>query len=115
MLVLSRYRVLPGEREGFLEEAGAALRVLSGRPGCRAARLARALDDPELWVLHSEWDSVGAYRRALSSYDVKVHAVPLMYRCIDEPSAFEVRLDARSGAVEEVAGALADDAWTGER
>ena len=35
------------------------------------------------------WQSVGAYRRALSNYDVKVVAVPLMYRAIDEPSAFE--------------------------
>jgi hypothetical protein len=32
---------------------------------------------------------VGDYRRALWHPDVKVRAVPLMYRCIDEPSAFE--------------------------
>ena len=32
---------------------------------------------------------VGAYRRALSSYDVKVGAVPLLSRALDEPSAYE--------------------------
>jgi hypothetical protein len=32
---------------------------------------------------------VGAYRRALSNADVKLRAVPLMYRCVDEPTAFE--------------------------
>jgi hypothetical protein len=33
---------------------------------------------------------VGSYRRALSSYDVKVTAVPLLSLAYDEPSAFEV-------------------------
>jgi hypothetical protein len=32
---------------------------------------------------------VGAYRRALSSYDVRVGAVPLLSRALDEPSAYE--------------------------
>ena len=32
----------------------------------------------------------GAYRRALSSYDVKLHAVPTLSRALDEPSAYEV-------------------------
>jgi hypothetical protein len=32
---------------------------------------------------------VGAYRRALSDHEVKLVAVPLMYRAVDEPSAFE--------------------------
>ena len=36
------------------------------------------------------WEDVGAYRRALSSYDVKVTAVPLLSRAVDEPSAYEV-------------------------
>ena len=47
------------------------------------------VDDPELWVLTTRWQNVGAYRRALSSYDVKVTAVPLLSRAIDEPSAYE--------------------------
>ena len=33
---------------------------------------------------------MGAYRRALSSYDVKLHAVPTLSRALDEPSAYEV-------------------------
>ena len=36
------------------------------------------------------WENVGAYRRALSSYDVKLRAVALLGRAIEEPSAFEV-------------------------
>ena len=37
----------------------------------------------------TRWKDVGSYRRALSSYDVKVGAVPLLSRAIDEPSAYE--------------------------
>ncbi len=41
-------------------------------------------------MLTTQWEHVGAYRRALSAYEVKLHAVPLLSRAIDEPSAFEV-------------------------
>jgi hypothetical protein len=41
-------------------------------------------------VLTTEWENVGAYRRALSSYEVKVGAVALLSTAIDEPSAYEV-------------------------
>ena len=33
---------------------------------------------------------MGAYRRALSSFDVKMHAIPLLSSAIDEPSAYEL-------------------------
>ena len=41
-------------------------------------------------MLTTQWEHVGAYRRALSAYDVKLGAVPLLSRALDEPSAFEV-------------------------
>ena len=41
----------------------------------------------------TRWRDVGSYRRALSSYDVKVGAVPLLSRAIDEPSAYETLED----------------------
>jgi hypothetical protein len=50
----------------------------------------RNLDDPTLWLLTTRWENVGAYRRALSSYDVKLNAVPLLSRAVDEPSAYEL-------------------------
>ena len=59
-------------------------------PGYVDGRIGRNLDDPTLWVLTTRWENVGAYRRALSSYDVKLQAVPLLSRAIDEPSAYEV-------------------------
>jgi hypothetical protein len=38
----------------------------------------------------SRWEGVGAYRRALSNFDVKLHAIPFLSTAIDEPSAFEI-------------------------
>ena len=64
----------------------------------------------DLLVIRSEWDSVGAYRRGMSSFDVKVTAVPLLSTAIDEPSAYEL-VRARVGTVLAVADSgLAADA-----
>ena len=64
--------------------------MLAARPGYQRGTLGRNVDDPELWVLSTQWEHVGAYRRSLSSYEVKLHAVPLLSRALDEPSAYEV-------------------------
>jgi hypothetical protein len=90
VLVVTRYRVEESAGGDFLARAQTALDALAARPGWRAGRIGRAVDDADLWVLSTEWDSVGAYRRALSGYDVKVHAVPLLSLALDEPTAFEV-------------------------
>lgn len=89
MLVITRYTVPEADTEAFQNEAAAAAEVLSRRPGFRGHRIGRAVDDPELWTVVTEWEGVGYYRRALSDFDVKVTAVPLLSRAIDEPTAFE--------------------------
>lgn len=88
MLVVNRFRVSEGDGE-FRRELEAALDVLAQCPGHRDGRAGRNVDDPSLWVMVTRWADVGSYRRALSSYDVKVGAVPLLSRALDEPSAFE--------------------------
>ena len=75
MLVVTRYRVPAGETESFADLAKPAVAALSVRPGCEQVRFGRSVDDAELWVLASSWESVGSYRRALSHPEVKLHAV----------------------------------------
>ncbi|MFZ0323743.1 MAG: antibiotic biosynthesis monooxygenase family protein [Actinomycetes bacterium] len=87
--VVTRYRV-SGADTTFRDQAAEAVEALSQHDGFVDASLARAVDDAGLWVLLLRWASVGAYRRALSSYDVKVGVVPLLSRAVDEPTAFEV-------------------------
>src|SRR4051794_4259155 len=87
MLVVTRFDTSDPD---FQERAAAALDVLATRPGFVRGRLGRAADDPSVWLLSTEWDSVGSYRRSLSSYEVKVVATTLLAEGRDEISAFEV-------------------------
>ena len=74
VLVVSRFRVPTADAGDFRAGIDAAHAALAARPGYLAGTVGRNVDDPELWVLSTRWEHVGAYRRALSSYDVKLHA-----------------------------------------
>ena len=87
---MTRFDVPEDEAAGFLPQAQAALAAFAARPGYVRGRVGRAADDPTAWVLTTEWVGIGAYRRSLSAYDVKVDAAPLLALGRDEPSAFEV-------------------------
>lgn len=90
MIVVNRFRVDQQDGEDFRARVLAAHEALAARPGYVDGSVGRNVDDPELWVLTTRWVNVGSYRRALSAYDVKVTAVPLLSRAIDEPSAYEL-------------------------
>jgi heme oxygenase (mycobilin-producing) len=112
MLVLNRFVVPPDTQDGFVERAHAALAALAERPGYVSGRLTRALDDPAYWTLVTEWESVGAYRRALGGFDVKVNASPLLALSLEEPSAFETLASAvPGGPVTVVASDRAPESW----
>jgi len=96
-VVVNRYRLDPAEQGDFLVQAGVALEALAARPGFVTGEVARSTDDPGLLAMLTRWRDVGAYRRALSDHAVKATAVPLMYRCVDEPGAYEVVLDVVHG------------------
>ncbi|GAB3459741.1 hypothetical protein GCM10027570_44090 [Streptomonospora sediminis] len=96
MFVITRFTVPAGEEDGFVVRAETAVAALARRPGFRASRIGRAADDPQLWSVVTEWDGPGAYRRALSNFDVRVAAVPLLSEAHNEPSAFEL-VSSRSG------------------
>ncbi|MEI2810809.1 MAG: antibiotic biosynthesis monooxygenase family protein [Nocardioides sp.] len=99
MIVVTRYRVNDQDSseggviehaQGFGERLSAVAAIFAGKPGFLDATVARNVDEPDLWTLVTRWRNVGSYRRALSAYDVKLHAVPLLSQALDEPSAYEV-------------------------
>ena len=94
MLVVSRFVI---SSDAFVDQAHTALRVLAACKGYLRGRLGRSLDEPDHWTLVTEWESVGAYRRALGNFDVKVHATPLLAESVDTPSAFETLASAEPG------------------
>jgi hypothetical protein len=99
----------------FTEEASGVARLMAGFEGCRGVDVARASDDPALWILTSRWSSVGDYRRALSAYEMKVHGVPFLSQAIDEPTAFEVMFTVSPEGERAASGDLASDAGTIDR
>jgi hypothetical protein len=90
VLVVNRFQVPATETTQFRGEVEQANAALSEQKGYLTGTIGRNVDDPTLWALVTTWENVGAYRRALSSYDVKLRAVALLGRAIEEPSAFEV-------------------------
>ena len=103
MLVVSRFTVPPAEGDRFAELARAALAALAERPGFRRGHAGRSVDDPAEWVLVSDWDGVGAYRRALGTYEVKLAATPLLARARAGDGAFEELVTADPSGVSATA------------
>lgn len=90
MLVVTRFDVPEADAPAFLPLAQVALAAFAARPGYLRGWVGRAADDPGAWLLATEWEGVGAYRRGLSSYDAKMATAPLLAFGRDEPSAYEV-------------------------
>ena len=86
VLVVNRFR----GGEDLRADLESVHALLAGFPGYVDGAIGRNLDEPDLWVLTTRWENVGAYRRALSSYDVKLKGIPILSRALDEPGAYEV-------------------------
>lgn len=107
--MISRYRIAPADREQFVSDAERAIDVLAAQHGFLSASIGQSTDESGLLLIRSEWVGVGAYRRALSSYDVKVSAVPLLSTAVDESSAFEVVRNWSDGEKSSAASGRAAD------
>ena len=100
MLVFNRFVVSPESGDGveaFVSRAHAALEALAARPGYVRGELTRSLDEPASWCLVTEWANVGAYRRALGAFEVKMTATPLLAESLYEPVAYETLAVAAPG------------------
>jgi hypothetical protein len=87
--------------------------LLTTQSGCRRAQLSRSTDEADRFVLTVEFDSVVAYRRAMSPFEVREHVIPLLSEAnTDEPAAYEPLLIAADGAVRREVSLLARDAGT---
>lgn len=86
--VVTRYRV--EDLEAWLTAAREALAPLASQSLCLGADICASIDDPHLMLIITRWASVGDYRRAMSSFDVKLFTVPMLSQSIDEPTTYEV-------------------------
>jgi heme-degrading monooxygenase HmoA len=89
MLAIARFQVPLQGAVNFRTELEAVKEVLAQAAGFKSGSVGQNLDEPTLWVLTTEWENVGSYRRALSSTRAKLEAIPVLARAIDEPGAYE--------------------------
>jgi hypothetical protein len=94
VLVVNRFRDWGVETHSDLESA---LVLLRAQTGYVDGAVGRNVDEPELWLLWTRWEGPGAYRRAMSTYDVKTEVWPVLSRALDEPSAYEIVEPGREG------------------
>jgi len=87
VLVVNRFHDWGAATQADLESTLALLRTQTGYVD---GAVGRNVDEPDLWLLWTRWEGPGAYRRALSSYDVKTAAWPVLSQALEEPSAYEV-------------------------
>jgi quinol monooxygenase YgiN len=88
MFAIARFRVPVGEDQAFIRDLEIAHQALAACQGYLSGRVGRNTDEPELIALITEWVNIGSYRRALSNYQVKVSAVPILAQAIDEPGGY---------------------------
>lgn len=111
MLLISHFAVDPAETENFVTRAHRALGLLTAQRGCLDAQLGRSPDDVTRWVLVVRFDSVVAYRRALSPFEIREHVIPLLSEALtSEPGGYEVLAAAHGGAVTGHGSLLTTDA-----
>lgn len=111
MLLVCRFRV--SDPETFTARVKRALELLTAEKGCRKGTLARSTDEDDRWVLTVEFESVVAYRRAMSPFPVREHVIPLLSEALtDEPALYEPTLTSAGGEVEQHTSLLAEDAFT---
>jgi len=110
VLLVCAFAVAESERAAFTAQARVVVTLLGGQPGCRGVSIGRAVDTPEHWVLTARFDSVTAYRRALSPFAVREQVAPFLAECLPAaPSTYEVLLEGVGGAVQETASLRSED------
>lgn len=70
---------------------------LSESNGFIRGSIARSVDDPQVCVLTMEFADVGAYRKALSRYEIKAEVVPLLSTTLDDITTFEIAIARAEG------------------
>ena len=93
MFAVTRLRVGADEVSTLAAQVGELLAALAARPGFVDGEVGTAADDPGLWALVTRWDGVGAYRRALSAYEVKIAGGPVWVHAVDEPGVYLAAAD----------------------
>ena len=110
LVVMNRFRVAEHQAEQFAQDSRVALATLAESGGFIDGLIAQSTDEAELRMITTRWLNVGSYRRALSRFEVKMSAIPLLSTAIDESSAYEAVQVIANGQTSDVTSGRAADA-----
>lgn len=110
LVVVNRFRVAEHEVHDFVTDSRVALATLAQSTGFIDGVIAQSTDEADLRMISTRWVNVGSYRRALSRFEVKISAIPLLSTAINESSAYEVVQFIADGLTGDVASGRAADA-----
>ncbi|MEJ2772365.1 antibiotic biosynthesis monooxygenase [Stygiolobus sp. CP850M] len=65
------YRVKKGHEEEFEKTFNTVLEFLKKFPGFRDAKLYKRIDDPQEYLIYSEWDSIDAFKKFITSREYR--------------------------------------------
>lgn len=100
--------------QAHINELDRALRVLSESTGFVHGSVARSVDDPSFCIMTMEFSDVGAYRKALSRFEVKATVIPFLSTTLDEISTYEVMSAFTPDGVNAYTSAHAEDSQEAE-
>jgi hypothetical protein len=89
-------------------EAQQAMSVLQSRSGFVHGSIFHNADSLERYLIKTDWQDVGSYRRALSSMEAKVGVWPFLANMRDEATAFELLMEFTSESVIEYESSVND-------
>lgn len=108
--VVMRFRVADADRAEFLASARGAIELLRQSEGFLTASIGQSVDESQLLIIQTEWESVGAYRAGMSKYEVKATVIPFLSQAADEPTVFEALVIATPTHMLDFESGLASDA-----
>lgn len=113
--VIAQLVVPAAERARFEQGCERMVELCAESPGFLSSELGQSTDSLEDFTLIHRWANVGAYRKFLSRYEIKLEVIPFLSTFTKDSVTVEIIMDSQSDRVESGTSSLALDAQTFDR
>jgi quinol monooxygenase YgiN len=113
--VVSQLVVAADKRDAFDQGFDRMSELLTQSQGFVSSELGQSTDSLEDLTLIQRWADVGAYRKFLSRYEVKLDVIPFLSTFTKDSVTVEIISDSQSSNVASGTSSLAADAQTFDR
>ena len=108
--------VVPEDARAYFDQGYERMvELCTQSPGFLSSELGQSTDSLEDFTLIHRWADVGAYRKFLSRYEIKLEVIPFLSTFTKDSATVEIIRDSQSNQVERGTSSLAIDAQTFDR